>query len=436
MAQQFLDKKTNPFYFLNQTGDRKKYILIYGDEVETLAGQAPSGAGWVNVRYRDRDGEMKTAPLSPTRPLEMYFLDVGQGDAALIVTPDDEKILVDGGLNDRALGFLIWKYRLDDPSNEVTIDYMIVSHGDEDHIGGLISVLKHDQIHVKHILHNGIAVFQSGVFNETLGNVDAQDRLTTLHNTTADLAGLALSANFAEWIQEVNSAGATYEAVSAETADLQIGAIKLEFLGPLRDPGGNSLEWFGGKGPTINGHSVVFRLVHNEVRVLFTGDINDEGARHLLGDYTIAQQLDAHVLKAPHHGSHDFYQPFLEAIKPMITVVSSGDDPDYGHPRAVFLGGVGLAGRGRRPLLFSTEIAATFSDEGAEEYLAMPYLAEDFSIGDLDFADHAANHIARLLFKQILPGIINVRSSGEKLFAARRVDAWYQWESYEPRSVS
>ena len=435
MAQQFLNKKTHPFYFLSQSGERKKYILIYGDEVDTLAGPAPGGAGWQKVIYRGREGEMETAPLSPTRPLEMYFLDVGQGDAAFIVTPSDEKILVDGGLNDRALGFLIWKYRLDDPNNEVTIDHMIVSHGDDDHISGLIPVLKHSRIHVNNILHNGIAVFSSG-FNESLGNVDAQDRLTTLHDTTADLAGLDLSNTHDKWIQEVNASGAAYHAVHSNTPDLVLQDIKLEILGPLLEPGGAAVEWFDGKGPTINGHFIVLRLVHDNVRVLFTGDINEKGAKHLMSEYTIAQQLDSHVLKAPHHGSHDFYQPFLEAIKPMITVVSSGDDPDYGHPRAVFLGGVGLVGRGRDPLLFSTEIAATFLDENDPHTVAMAILEEPSTLGDLDFSEHSDNNIARLRFKQVLPGIINVRSSGEKLFAARRIDSWYQWESYEPRSVT
>ena len=160
--------------------------------------------------------------------------------------------------------------------------------------------------------------------------MDAQGRLTTLHDTTADLAGLDLNNTFDEWVQGVNASGATYHAVNSDTADLDIQDIKLEFLGPLREPGGDAVKWFGGKGPTINGHSIVFRLVHDDVRILFTGDINEEGAKHLMTDYTIDQQLDAHVLKAPHHGSHDFYQPFLEAIRPMITIVSSGDDPDYG----------------------------------------------------------------------------------------------------------
>jgi len=434
MAVKYLDKKTQPFYFLSGSGEREKYILIFGDEVETLPGEAPSGAGWRRVTYRGRVGEMRTVPLSDTRPLEMYFLDVGQGDAAFIVTPSDEKILVDGGLNDRALGFLIWKYRLDNPTNEVTIDHMIVSHGDDDHIKGLVPVLEHDRIHINNIYHNGIALFRSG-FNQSLGHVDAQERLTTLHDTIADLVGFNLNSTFDDWVQEVDTSGASYRAVHSGTPDLVLPDIKFEFLGPLREPGAVALKWFGGKGPTINGHSVVFRLVHDDVRVLFTGDLNKDGGKHLKSDYTIAQQLDAHVLKAPHHGSHDFHQPFLDDVKPMITVVSSGDDPDYGHPRAVFLGAVGKLGRGSEPLLFSTEIAATFYDEADPHTVAMMIMEEPSTLDDLDFSDHSSNYIARLRFKQVLPGIINVRSSGEKLFSARRIDAWYQWESYGPKAV-
>lgn len=112
MAQRFVNKKTHRFYFVNDDGERKSYVLTYGDEVNTRTGAAPSGLGYKRVEYRGRLGEWKEPPLTTSRSLEMYFLDVGQGDAAFIVTPNDTKILVDGGLRERALGFLISKYRL------------------------------------------------------------------------------------------------------------------------------------------------------------------------------------------------------------------------------------------------------------------------------------------------------------------------------------
>jgi phosphoribosyl 1,2-cyclic phosphodiesterase len=66
----------------------------------------------------------------------MYSIDVGQGDATFIVTPNRKKILIDGGLNRRALGFLIWRYRLDKPENSVDIDLMVLTHADSDHLKG------------------------------------------------------------------------------------------------------------------------------------------------------------------------------------------------------------------------------------------------------------------------------------------------------------
>ena len=107
------------------------------------------------------------------------------------------------------------------------------------------------------------------------------------------------------------------------------------------------------------GHSVVLRLIYNSVKVLFSGDLNSDGEKNLLSDDSLKSRMDSNILKAPHHGSHEFYRPWLDAVNPQISVISPGDDRDHGHPRAVFLGAVGNASR-KTSLLFSTEIAANF----------------------------------------------------------------------------
>ena len=120
----------------------------------------------------------------------------------------------------------------------------------------------------------------------------------------------------------------------------------------------------------------------------------------------------------------------LVAISPQISVVSSGDGPDHGHPRANLLAAIGRASRSPEPLLFSTEIAATFIEEGDE-------LDEDdvTSLEDLDFSVSNFNEVARKLFKQRLPGLINVRTDGHDLYAARRVNQGYWWEAYGPMAA-
>ncbi len=442
MAIRFSNRKTQRFYF-QDSGDEKSYVIIYGDKVDFKPGPSFKGAGYSKVKYRGRTGAIKHynlgggvhgADVRKKRALEMYFLDVGQGDAAFVVTPNDTKILVDGGVRRTTTAeFLIWKYRLDKTANRLTINHLFLSHADADHVKGLIPILKHPRITVQHIWHNGIGLYDSG-FNKSLGNVSG-GILKTVHSSLADLDGADLTQTFEKWTDAVRKSGASYQALHRGSGTLDIGDpdIRLEVTGPQREADG-ALKWFHDKSHTINGHSLTFRLVHDHVRILFSGDMNIDGAKHILAQPGAALGLDSHVLKSPHHGSHEFHQPFLNAVQPVVTVVSSGDSPDHGHPRASFLGGIGQAGRGEQHLIFSTEIAATFTEAGESE-TPVTIVPEDMDPDGM-FATTLLNSQARQRFKKVLPGIINVRSNGREIYAARRVTASYQWESYEPIDVT
>jgi len=183
-------------------------------------------------------------------------------------------------------------------------------------------------------------------------------------------------------------------------------------------------RWLGSKPQTINGHSVIFTLTYGNVSFLMSGDLNKIAAECLLKDQTLRCNMDAHVLKAPHHGSNDFDVEWLNAVNPQITVISSGDEPDHGHPRANFIGFCGKASRSREPLIFSTEIATTFKD--VDDDLRDIFITDE----DHKVLDDTAMSKLRLLYKRRLHGMINVRTDGNKIYAARRVNAPYQWESY------
>ena len=180
--------------------------------------------------------------------------------------------------------------------------------------------------------------------------------------------------------------------------------------------------WFGSPSQTVNGHSVVLRLDLKNVRILLPGDLNDRSARHLMQSPDFPPEVDAHVFKVPHHGSHDYHRAFLEAVHPQISIVSSGESPDHGHPRANFLGTIGNVSRSDEPLVFSTELVAHF--------------AVDADAGGAD-ADHdvvptdpAMLGQARRRFKKRLNGIVNIRTDGFDLYCARRVAAGYQFVTY------
>lgn len=429
MAIRFIQSKQEKFFFINDKGQRKSFKLIFGDEVDTSTTPAPSGNNWSSVRCRGRLGEVKNIDLTTERSLEMYFLDIGQGDAAFLVTPNNTKVLVDGGLKDRALGFLIWKYQLDKPQNSLVIDHLFLSHADQDHVSGLIPLINHPDITVRNIWHNGIAVYKDPSFNKSLGQV-INDRLRTRHSVLSDLGSEIQSNGFKNWIDAVTSSGANYNALdsSIETLDIGDPDIHLEILSPVLEPD-NTYDWFGNKSETINGHSLTFRITCGHVRTFFSGDLNTKGSKHLMKQPNVGLKLNSHIFKTPHHGSHDYHQPLFNAIAPMISVVSSGDSPDHGHPRASFLGGLGLAGRSDSPLVFSTEIAATFADAGDS---AAVDNNEPTTLGDLDFSSASSNAIARRRFKKVLSGIINVRTDGNDIYCARRVRASYQWELYGP----
>jgi len=177
--------------------------------------------------------------------------------------------------------------------------------------------------------------------------------------------------------------------------------IRIQVIGPVieTDNGGEAgLRRLGSHGETKNGHSVVLRLTFGNTRVLLGGDLNIpsekllletlvgrempkkpkkkksqsaeaaeaahkkfvEDSHKFIGDARNLIEVD--VAKSCHHGSADFSSLFLEAVHPVATVISSGDSEPHSHPRAETLGAIGLASRGERPLIYSTELARSAAD--------------------------------------------------------------------------
>lgn len=109
MALRYVARKTARLY--ETTGGGKFHmVMIFGDEVDVDVDSNPVN-GRLSATFRGRDSFVRDDQIGTQPALEIYFIDVGQGDATFIVTPGRKKILIDGGLNRRALGFLIWKYR-------------------------------------------------------------------------------------------------------------------------------------------------------------------------------------------------------------------------------------------------------------------------------------------------------------------------------------
>jgi hypothetical protein len=112
-------------------------------------------------------------------------------------------------------------------------------------------------------------------------------------------------------------------------------------------------------------------------------------------------------------------------VNPQISVISSGDQKDHAHPRANFLGANGLASRSDHPLLFSTEIEATFVETGQKVQKSINL--SDERKKKLTKTDAK---ILKGLYLKKLNGLINVRTDGKQMFAARRYGGKDDWEMY------
>lgn len=367
----------------------------------------------------------KIKPAAVVRPrrqnqvLKVSFIDVQQGDGAVIETPDGQVILVDGGDNQLFARYLAARFRGSSTEKPREIDCIVVTHGDADHFSGLTKIFASESLaekkkrlfmHPKRVYHNGIvkrpstrngkAVSQRDLLGPTRETNDGVF-LTGLEDDLLAVAPSDMNEPFQRWqeaLQAYNKRGKiTFRRLAfgdekafdfLTTDDLEIdvlgpittqvaGKPALKFLGnPPKGPriGHESLalgeEGFTGLSAshTINGHSIVFRLRYGGFSYLFCGDLNDESSRFLLREHNKGGvSLRAEVFKVPHHGSADFSAAFVQAVAPIVSVVSSGDEStrkEYIHPRSTLMGALGKYSRVSEPLVFVTELVAFFQLEG------------------------------------------------------------------------
>jgi len=244
--------------------------------------------------------------------LETVFLDVGQGDAILIKTGDGQNILVDGGPNQSViygLGRHLAFY-------ERTLDLVILTHPDADHVVGLIDVLK--RYRVKKVLLT-VARTQAPefpVWQQTLAAEGAEVILAS--------AGQVFSfGGEAEQAGNQTSTGGALTSEQAAASDEQVPQTKITILYPFKETDIVGLP--------VNDTSIVARLDHGENSWLLTGDLPTDIEEEMLArEHSL---LDTDILKVGHHGSkYSSSAPFLQAVTPEMAVISVGVDNRFGHP--------------------------------------------------------------------------------------------------------
>jgi competence protein ComEC len=358
--------------------------LIFGDEIGIRNNKTDNE--YLAITYKKNgnllDGFIKkSSSRTQNRMLELYFIDVGQGDSILINTPYNEKILIDGGPDNTMHKFLQSKYN----STQVDFDAIIMTHADKDHSAGLVHVFNDEKIHTKAFLHNGIAKFQGTTF--PIGKTEGEGDNKVLVETFSDINDLGssnrvLGQQFATLIQALKNyrsrnpdLNLNIRRIDHNTGELELEDIersstgvqeqfRIRVLGPI-NVGSEEKPTYrcskNNEGETINGNSISLLIEYGRCRILLCGDMNEAFEKRFMEFYR-EQEFQAHVFKANHHGSQHFCNEFLKRVSPSINVVSAGYAYNYGHPRAVLLGGLGRysSDNTEEPLIFVTKISGTY----------------------------------------------------------------------------
>ena len=225
----------------------------------------------------------------PDGRLHVYFLDVGQGDAILVQAPDGRQILVDGGPSPTAL-----LNELGDvlPFWDRSLDLVVLTHPDGDHITGLIPLL--DRYRVEQVLD----VRQSDTAPEA-----------------------------APWLEEMAALSVPRTLVQRGMR-LPVGDLSVTVL----HPGSTQLT---GTASDDNNNAVVLRLDYGQTSLILTGDAESEAEADMVA---AGLPLHADVLKVGHHGSNGASSPvFIAAVAPRLAVIPVGADNKFGHPHPAVL---------------------------------------------------------------------------------------------------
>lgn len=247
-------------------------------------------------------------PFSAARADGMFhvdFLDVGQGDAALITMPDGTTLLIDGGgqpnidwhtshepeadatfardarsIGERVVSEYLWARGLD------RVDYILATHADADHIDGLNDVARNFKV-----------------------------RAALVARAPSNDAG------YLRFAQTMRQTRVPIQQIAAGDA-LNFGSVSAQVLWPRPN-----VDEFA---PSRNNDSIVLRFTFGEQTILFTGDVEKEAELSMIAGGT---DLRSSLLKVAHHGSKtSSVPPFIAATHPAVAIISVGRTSVFGHP--------------------------------------------------------------------------------------------------------
>jgi beta-lactamase superfamily II metal-dependent hydrolase len=479
MATKFIEEDFVALRRTATSSGKPFLTLAFGDAVEVIPDPQNEHPGFTKVRALTHfdgteEGFIKgNPPLMDEGILKLSMVDVQQGDGFILETPDGKIVFIDGGENKLFARHAAARFRhkASSDANPLDVEAIIITHGDADHFDGLNDLRRSEElpnrsarkrlfIKPKRVFHNGlvksptkindVSVAEGGRFGRT---VEVGDDLFAIElvDDPRDFAEADRSAPFKHWgvsldhWEQRGPISLKRVAFGMDEDDLfdflHDEGVTIELQGPfttmVTDPNTNQqvpgLPYFNKpdksavisleEGPsdgspsashTINGHSISFRMTFGNVRFAFTGDQNKDSMERMLEEVG-EDNLEAEIVKAPHHGSHEFDFRALKAMKPIVALVSSGDEDTFHehiHPRATLMAALGKVMRLDIGLIFSTELAAFFH---------MRDWSHKRDVLNKFFKDHAKDTFTKAEVKKLFTGILD-EGDPEAYFGFERIN--------------
>ena len=334
--------------------------------------------GMIQVKVRGESGYMYRHDLEENRLLEVVFVDVGQGDGSLLVTPDDKKYIIDAGVSDNMYRYLNWRFsEFKKARND--FDGIIITHPDNDHYKGFNLIVKDQEVRVSNIWHNGLMeqfdLDENGKQNgkrKSLGHSkieNGQKYIYDLMETDQEI-GSFLN-NELRWIKQASGRPKEYPKLihTAFTAKTEGGERRfpnismlssihgeiykgksylpgftpnkndcvIEIIGPMVEidaEGKKRLRVFDEEpdknvtrmdiGKTKNGHSILLKLSYKNMTLFFGGDLNSSAEMFLLD-----QKTDLDVYEKIENNPEEIVEKARETFECDITKACHHGSADF-----------------------------------------------------------------------------------------------------------
>lgn len=214
---------------------------------------------------------------------EVHFIDVGQGDSTLVITPDKKTMLIDAGTKESSKVLIDYLKNIGINS----IDVFVLTHPHSDHIGGAVDVM--ENFEVKQVLDSGF-----------------------VHT----------SLTYEKYLDKIDEKNIPFQVVKAGDK-FSVGDMKAFILSPDKPQ------------DDANNSSIVMRVTYKDFSCMFTGDVEEKIEEKIIKSYPNIRSV---CLKVAHHGSDtSSSKAFLEAVRPEVSVIHVGADNAYGHPSEIIL---------------------------------------------------------------------------------------------------